>query len=375
MKILMLLSKSYITDPRVTKEVKALSKAGNEVVVIIWNRKPYKKSEEIIDGIRIININNTGLMKVLPKHIYRNPFWWRKAYKKGLKLYENGFDFEVVHCHDLDTLPAGVWLKKNTKCKLVYDAHEIFGYMILGQTLNIVVKAAFWIEKRLIKYVDHVITVCKPAKTYFQSITKKPVSIIMNCNKLQSRVYLAPPKNDFFTICYIGGFVESRMFPDLIDIIGSIKDVKFLVAGYKSVFYKEVKKRSEKYNNVEFLGTIPSKEAIPKTLESNAVICMLDPDRKTHQIGLPNKLFEAMVCSRPIIATKNMYYSNEIVEKEQCGLSVLNTANEIKKAITTLRDNPQLSEKLGKNALNAAIRKYNWKKQEEKLLKIYGDLK
>ena len=70
-----------------------------------------------------------------------------------------------------------------------------------------------------------------------------------------------------------------------------------------------------------------------------------------------------------------MYYSNEIVEKEQCGLSVLNTANEIKKAITTLRDNPQLSEKLGKNALNAAIRKYNWKKQEEKLLKIYGDLK
>ena len=28
-----------------------------------------------------------------------------------MKLYDNGFRFDVVHCHDLDTLKSGVWLK------------------------------------------------------------------------------------------------------------------------------------------------------------------------------------------------------------------------------------------------------------------------
>jgi glycosyltransferase involved in cell wall biosynthesis len=161
------------------------------------------------------------------------------------------------------------------------------------------------------------------------------------------------------------------MFPELIDIIGEIKDVRFLIAGTKSGLFEEVKKRSKNYNNINFLGTVPSAQVVSKTLKSNAIICMFDPNRIGHKIGLPNKVFEAMVTGRPIIVTKNMYYSNNFVIKENFGLAISNTRKDVQKAIITLRDNNDLCEELGKNALKAAIEKYNWDKEKKKLITVY----
>jgi len=371
----MILSNPSITDSRVYKEAKALADAGNGVTVIVWDRRHEYKSEDTIDDIRLIRLHKTSLMKLLPNDLFRNPIWWRKAYKKGLELRKSGFEFDVVHCHDLDTLWAGVKLKKKTGCKLVYDAHEIFAYMALEIMPKIVMNTIFWLEKRLIKNVDNIITVNDPVKRYLKSITDKPIEIVMNCKSLICKKYQPLPKDSVFTVCYIGGFVKSRMFPELIDIVGGIENVKFVVAGMKSGLYEEVKERCKKYSNVEFLGQIPFKKVIPKTLESNAIICMFDPDRIGHRIGLPNKIFEAMITGRPIIVTKNMYYSNEFVEKEKCGLSVENNGASVRKAIIKLRDNPKLCEELGRNGLDAALNKYNWNKEKDKLVKIYEGLK
>jgi len=46
----------------------------------------------------------------------------------------------------------------------------------------------------------------------------------------------------------------------------------------------------------------------------------------------------------------------------------------LKEAIIKLRDDPELRERLGRNALKAAITKYNWERQEEKLLELYSDI-
>jgi len=374
MKILMLLSNPFMVDPRVINEAKALTDRGHEVTVVVWDRECEYNSEEKFEGIRIIRIHNTLLMKLLSNDLFRNPVWWKRAYKKGLKLFKNNFKFDVVHCHDLDTLWAGVRLKKKTGCKLVYDAHEIFAYMISENKPKIFLNMVFRFEKRLIKNVDRIITVNKPLEKYLFSITNKPIEIVMNCKSLILKKYQPPSKPATFSILYIGGLVKSRMFPELIDIIGKMDRVKFIIGGRQTGLYNEVKKRCEKYPNIEFLGEIPAKYVIQKTLESNCLICMFDPERIGHKIGLPNKIFEAMITGRPIIVTKNMYYSDEFVEKEKTGLCVKNNAKSICDAIIKLRDNPNLCEELGKNALNAAINKYNWNIEKDKLLKIYEGL-
>jgi glycosyltransferase involved in cell wall biosynthesis len=370
----MLLSNPFLVDPRVSKEAKSLVDKGHEVTVIVWDRKVEYPLEDRVDGVRIIRIHNNLLMKCMPNDLFRNPLWWRKAYKKGWELYKTAqFKFDVVHCHDLDTLQAGVWLKKKWGIKLIYDAHEIFGYMIAADQPKFIAHAALLMEKRLVKKVDHIITVNEPLRDYFNSISNKPITIVMNCKDLVSKEYI-PPKNDVFTLSYIGVLSKSRMFPEIIDIIGNIKHVKFIIAGKKENLYSESKERSRKYTNVEFLGTIPSEEVIARTIESNAIICLFDPTKPNSRVGLPNKIFESMAAGRPVIVTKGLYYS-KIIEREDCGLAVNYEKEEISKSIIELRDNPKLCEAYGRNALKAAMGEFNWTKQEEKLIHVYGNWK
>lgn len=372
MKTLMILSNPFMVDPRVYKEAKSLIKAGHEVTVIVWDRKKDYEPESIVEGIKVVRVYNEGLMKILPNDLFRNKLWWKKAYTKGKHLYKNDFQFDVVHCHDLDTLQSGIWLKKKFGVKLVYDAHEIFGYMIARNMPKIVSNYALSMEKKLIKNVDQIITVNEPLEEYFKSITDNPIEIVMNCKELINKKYQTP-KNDVFTLCYIGVLHRSRMFPEVIDIIGSIDNIKFVIAGKKENLYEEVKNRCNKYENIEFLGSIPFNEVIPTTLKSDLIVCMINPEDKNNKIGLANKQFEAMVCGRPIICSKGTF-SGDLTEKLECGLSVVYNKESLKKAIIKLRDSPDLCRNFGRNGLENAIKKYNWEKQEEKLLRVYKKL-
>ncbi len=369
----MILSNPFMVDPRVYKEAESLVDAGHEVTVIVWDRKNEYNCEDIVDGIKIIRVHPSHLMRILPHDLMRNPLWWKKAYEKGIQVYNDDFQFDIIHCHDLDTLLTGVCLKKKLNVKLVYDAHEIFGYMISRDMPHFIVKITFLMEKLLIKKVDRIITVNEPLKDYCKSISDKPVTIIMNCKKLVNHEYV-PPQNKNFSICYIGVLNKARMFPELVNILGSIENIQFVIAGKKENLYEEVKKRSEEYSNVDFLGTIGAKDVIPQTLMANVIICLFDPNDPNNKVGLPNKIFESMVTGRPIIVTKDLYLS-KFIEREKCGISIEYTPEEIRKCVIDLRDNPKLCEELGRNGLKAAKEKYNWDKQKEKLLKVYEGLK
>jgi glycosyltransferase involved in cell wall biosynthesis len=111
-------------------------------------------------------------------------------------------------------------------------------------------------------------------------------------------------------------------------------------------------------------------EVLPMTKKADLIICMTSPNDFNCSNAFANKQFEAMICGRPIICTKGTY-PGEITEKEKCGLVADYTKEALKKAIIILRDNPKLCEELGRNALDSAIKEYNWEKQEKKLLDVY----
>ena len=91
MKILMILSKSYVNDPRVSKEAESLIDNGHEVRVIVWDRRREYDKESIVKGVEVYRIHNTFFMNILPSDLFRNPPWWFYAYKKGLELYKEKF--------------------------------------------------------------------------------------------------------------------------------------------------------------------------------------------------------------------------------------------------------------------------------------------
>lgn len=360
MKSLMIVSNDVLRDARVQREGRSLVRSGHSVEVIGWDRKGEASKEEDIGGIKITRMRNSRLMKVAPSDLFRNPLWWRMAYREGLK-----HEFDYVHCHDLDTLQSGVKLKRKKRTPLVFDAHEVFTYMIEEDVSKIVRNYSERMERSLLQDVDHIVTVNEALRDYYKERFNGDVTVVMNCPEEILAEY-EKPSSGVFTILYIGTLHKSRFVRELVDVVSSIDGVQLKIGGEKEL-YDEIEKKSAQADNVGFLGTVPLHSVMPLTKESDAIFCMFDPSNRINQVGTPNKIFEAMAMGKPSIVTKGIL-SGDIVEKEKCGLAVEYDQDSLRDAIEKLRDDPKLTEELGRNGLRVAQTKYNWKAQEKELL-------
>jgi glycosyltransferase involved in cell wall biosynthesis len=370
MNILMILSNPFVQDSRVYNEALSLIKAGHKITILAWDKKREYPHTESKDDIEIIRSYNSLFMKILPYDIFKMHFWWYKGYIDALELHENT-PFDIVHCHDLDTLPIGVKLKKKIGLKLVYDAHELWGYMVSNDIPSFWANYYLKKEKKLIQYLDVFIIAEDKYADYFRTITDRELTSILNCKKIISEKYIPLKKGGIFTLLFIGRLSSTRFLLELVESVKGLKNVKCIIGGIgKTKFVDKLKQKCEETKNVDFIGSVALKEVITKTQKADAVVCIVNPNVINNKIATANKQFEAMVCGRPVICTKGTR-SGEITENEKCGIVVEYSIDSLREGIIKLRDNPKLCETLGKNALKAAIKKYNWKKQEEKLIKIY----
>jgi glycosyltransferase involved in cell wall biosynthesis len=226
-------------------------------------------------------------------------------------------------------------------------------------------------EKKLIQYLDRFIIAEDKYADYFRTITDRELTSILNCKKIISEKYIPPKKGTIFTLLFIGRLSSTRFLLELVESVKGLKNVKCIIGGIgKAKFVDKLKQKCEETNNVDFIGPVALNEVIPKTKKSDAVVCIVNPNVINNKIATANKQFEAMVCGRPVICTKGTR-SGDITENEKCGIVVDYSIDSLREGIIKLSNNPKLSETLGKNALKAAIKKYNWEKQEEKLIKIY----
>jgi glycosyltransferase involved in cell wall biosynthesis len=377
MNVLMFVANRFNPDRRVYAEAKALIKAGHQVIVIAFDRLKQKLPKENCDGVQVFRLRT----RLSPAYGFGSLLWnginmllWQwKAYRVALKLHKE-YRFCVIHCHDFDTLPIGVGVKLKLGLPLIYDAHEMYGYTMARVFPRFIVNVFLWLERRLVRMADRIIVVVEYQKQYFEKITGKPIYIIMNCRHLQNVEYQDSDREEKFTVFYAGAIAKRRFVLELCNVVSELPDINCLLAGDGEPQYVQyVKDKVSLIPNITFLGWIPFDDVISITKRANVCICMIDPMDLNNRIGLANKLFDAMVCGRPAICTKGTY-SGELTEKEKVGLAVEYTENALKQAIIKLRDDAKLRERLGRNALRAAVTKYNWQNQERTLLELYGHI-
>lgn len=366
MNILMTVANPFSHDPRVLAEAQALVEAGHSVHVLAWDRRGTFPPTEEIHGVHVHRVRNNFTMKMMPLDILRMRFWWALAIEK--EAPHMGL-IDAIHCHDLDTLPIGIGLKGKRNVPLIYDAHEIWGFMVSAEI-------PWWkryirLEKKLIQHADLMITVNEPLQEYFTEFFSKPIHVVMNCKESDGAAY-QPPTEEAFTAVYAGGLSKARQILELVSAASRVQNLRLLVAGSgKKGYVAKVKRRCEQTENVKFLGQIPHKEVIPLTKKCHVSICLFERDNMNNQVGLPNKVFEAMVTGRPLITTKGLYYSDFAREKG-FGIPVEN-ADECIEAVKKLMADPKRCEEYGVKALEAAL-EYNWANEKQKLLEIYGSL-
>lgn len=371
----MLLTNAFDPDPRVHDEAKALVRAGYGVTILCWDRDLKAAPSETIDGIEIERVYVRSTHGRGSGQMFFLLLFWLKALTRGLSR-----SFEVVHCHDFDTLPLGYFLAKVRGAKLVYDSHESYVDMLVN--LPAALKTLiFWTENLLLKRTSLVITVGEILKQSLEKRGAKRACVVGNWKNPEE--FQFPPDviaaekkalgidNGQLVVSFIANLGPERQVPHLIEAMARMPGV-FLILGGGGSAGRLAENAAKRCRNVHYLGYVHPSKIPLYTAMSDVIFYGFDPNNPNARFSAPNKLFEALSAGKAIL-TCDFGEVGKITKEEKTGIVLKDySPQEIARAVKEL--SPSASAAMGKRGKEAALEKYSWNKAEEVLLKAYRSL-
>jgi glycosyltransferase involved in cell wall biosynthesis len=361
---------SIIYDPRVKKIIGSLKKKYS-ILALGWNRDgiPPDRIDDYIAKVELFNLKTSfwkpSLIRILIRLTIFFPLFWGWTFIKLLT-----FRPAVVHACDLDTfLPCYIYKVLFGK-KLVFDVFDK-GMELIPQKFKKLRSLINFFENLAVKSSNALIIA--GGEKVLNTFQKRPhnCEILLNC----SEDYFVENKNTNlndtkrFKLVYTGGIRTDRSLENITKAINGLDAIDFNIAG--PIIDKEIFNNIRNSSHLTYHGVLQPANALRLEAHSHALISLYNPDVEWNNMTLPNKLFEAMMCGIPIITN----VSRDIVNDNQCGIIVnYDNIDQIKEAIISLRDNPQLLKRLGNNGRKAYLEKYNWDIMEQRLYKLYETL-
>jgi len=378
-RIAMLLSNAYRPDLRVQREARSLLQAGHRLDLYCWDRQAELPADETQAGLRIQRLQSVPSGYAAGwRQLFRLPRFWRWAQTKIQRQ-----PAEIVHCHDLDTLAAGVALKRRTVCRLIYDAHEHYPALMalylpssLGRLLTL------W-ERILVGQVDQIITASMVLAEEYEHKYSIPVTAIGNApsqaefrnliseNTTRIRENLGMSTHQL-AVFYIGGFTNNRALDPLFAAMPGIIDWQLRLWG-DGPRRQAVETAVAGLENAHYHGWADS-AALPGLFSAADVIYYcLRSETSGAKYNAPNTLTYAMATARPILANR-VGDLGRIVAETQCGILLDDvTLEAIRQALHRLED-PATRQQLGENGRLAAESRYNWETISRRLIDVYARL-
>lgn len=351
------------------KEAKSLAKV-HEVVLIAPDEERTNKE---VDGVRIITIKK-------PESKLLHPVTMWRVFKAGFKQ-----NCDVYHCHEPDSLMVAVLLKILKGKRIIYDVHEhwpseiSYGWFkIKNKILDKVIQMiSLKIELSLSKFADCLIAVSnsvaerfKEKVNYFCIIPNVPTSTIINFDNVEK---------DSEIVQMGGGLQSFHGVDESVTAVSKVKNIypniKLKIIGNILVDINSMIKKYSLEKNIIFTGYLPYREMYKEISGGKIGLLILKSDFYNSYIGLPNKLFDYMLCGLPVVAS-NFPEISKVVKEADCGILVDPTnVDEIANAILYLLEHPEEAKRMGDSGRRAVEEKYNWDRMEEKLFELYRGLK
>lgn len=344
------------------KECKSLVHHGYDVKLIVQHT-----ANQIIDGISIISLpiankKTERLTKVLPAIL-------KKVFKLDIKT--------IIHLHDPELLPLGVLLKL-FGYKVIYDVHEDLPKDILSKEwLPIIFRSVLSKVVKVTEFLctacfDGIITVTEPINKRFRHPNKV---IVKNYPRLDNYKDFASVSREEYVV-YIGDITLIRGVIEMVEAINisASNNIKLKLGGrFAPPELRDQILNETNSSKIEFCGWL-SQEEIAKILSKAMCGLVVLHPVSGYLNAYPVKMFEYMASGTPVIASDFPLWRT-IIKDAECGLLVNPMKPlEIAEAIQWLLDHPEEAKKMGESGRKAVMEKYNWAKEEKKLLDLYQHL-
>ncbi len=375
--IVMLLSNPYRPDPRVRREAMALRKDGHTVLLYAWDREVRYPTAETTEGIEVRRIHLASSYDSFLEALVTLPLVWAQII---WRLRSHPFD--VVHAHDLDTLPVGLFLAKLRRKPCVFDAHEVYSAMVQRSVPGWAYRFLRWLEKTLVPVPQVVLTVNNTLRGIYESLGARRVVVVMN----------APPRAEIEGVdpvpvrrklglegkrfaLYAGMLEPSRNLDTLLRVFeGWTEAAPVLVVGGHGSLVEQIETRARRAHNVRFIGWIPSDEMASHVAASDAVLLLDDPEYPIARVATATRLFFAMALGVPVLASEGTGTAAVVLAEDLGAVVPHDNVGAIRRALGTLLDDTHRRATINQRAPQVFTARYSWEIMQARLLDAYHTL-
>ncbi|MEZ5596002.1 MAG: glycosyltransferase [Pseudomonadales bacterium] len=303
--------------------------------------------------------------------------WELAVYERALLLQP-----DIVHVHDLPQLRPGVFVSRRLGIPALYDAHELYPEihtLTPDQQERLAV-----VEKHFSPRVNAMITV-NPfiARRQAEWYGIQEPAVVLNAAEVDELIELTRPDTlrealgldaSAAVLLFQGWISIDRRIGDLVSAMPDTHEsVHLVLLGYGTDIpaLKQLAQTLGVAHRVHFPPPVPQSELMHWVSSADAGMIPYQPIDANHLYCSPNKLFEFIAATVPIIANDLPYLRSVVADNGFGIVQTLNTPADYAAAINAMFD-PALG---GAQRFRATIRNgreaYLWPAQEKVLYGIY----
>jgi len=275
----------------------------------------------------------------------------------------------VIAC-DLNTLLAGWLLKRETGCRLVYDAHELYTEMSPAKSWAY---KLLWgaTERRLIRKADAVITVSpQRAEELARRYRIQRPGVVLNGP--QTCLGDPQPVGDPIRVIYQGGFQRARGIDSLVRASAALRGKAIVTLqgfGSDETRLRELVESHDLQETVRFVEPCAPEDVVAVAHEHDVGLVIYRAETLNDYLAAPNKLLDYMGAGVAVLGSR-LPMIEEIVTRERCGiLFTPDDEGDLAAALAEIVAAPDLLAEMKKRSA-AACERYAWPSQEATLLAV-----
>lgn len=358
-----------------TRQRKAMSVAieqGYDVISCNWHRNDeLLKSKISISNVYINTLYfklKAGFGKGL-KNIHLLVFFNIWIFWNILKLRKT---VKIIHACDLDVGFTALMASKIFGINFVYDIFDFYSHTHkIPKLLNNFIKN---LEYYVCRNANEVIVCTNSRRAHLLSEGKTNSVVILNTpdiKLLDPSLQIIKSNTELMKIGYVGTLCsEGRLLKEVIDYAATDRTIELHIAG-EGELTEYIKQTCITATNIFWYGQLDNKEALSLQASCDILFATYDPAIIINKFSAPNKVYEAMALSKPIVVSKGTDSEFEVLNTE-CGCSINYSIQEFINTILFYKANELLMRQQGVNGRRKFLEKYSWDINSQVLKKLYS---